>query len=155
MSDPVQPPATGRVSSYALYSPQGIVMGTILGSLAAGVVMLYLNYHALGRAGLARTIALWGMALFLTVIGIASLVPNTAWLALLFMTIQAAIAYFLTEKLQGAAIRYHRAHGGHIHSNVRAAAVGFLTGLALFFLLVVGATLFMAVTGNLPEPPAG
>ena len=130
-------------------------MGTILGSLAAGVVMLYLNYQALGRAGLARTIALWGIALFLTVIGIASLVPNTALLALVFMAIQAGIAYFLTEKLQGAAIRYHREHGGPMHSNARAAMVGFLTGLALFFLLVVGATLFMTVTGTLPPPPAG
>ncbi len=129
-------------------------MGTILGSLAAGVVMLYLNYHALGRAGLARTIGLWGIALFLTVIGIASLVPNTAPLALLFMGIQAVIAYFLTEKLQGPAIRYHREHGGLMHSNLRAAMIGFLTGLALFFLLVVGASLFMAATGNLPQPPA-
>jgi len=129
-------------------------MGTILGSLAPGVVMLYLNYHALGRAGLARTIGLWGIALFLTVIGIASLVPNTAPLALLFMGIQAVIAYFLTEKLQGPAIRYHREHGGLMHSNLRAAMIGFLTGLALFFLLVVGASLFMAATGNLPQPPA-
>ncbi|HEY5647440.1 MAG TPA: hypothetical protein VIS76_15930 [Pseudomonadales bacterium] len=148
MPDPVQPPATGRTARYALYSAQGIVIGTILGSLAAGVVMLYLNYHALGRAGLAKTIGLWGIALFLTVILIASLVPNTPQLAILFTALQAVIAYFLTEKLQGAAIGYHRDHGGPMYSNFRAAMVGFLTGLALFFLLVAGASLFMGVTGQ-------
>ena len=126
-------------------------MGTILGSLAAGIVMLYLNYRALGRANLATTIATWGAASFATVIGIASLTPNTLPMALLFMVLQAAIAYFLTGKLQGAAIRYHRQQGGAMHSNVRAAAVGFLTGMVMFMLLVLGTSLFLAMTGNLPE----
>ena len=132
-------------------------MGTILGSLAAAIVLLSLNYRALGRANLARTIMTRGTVLLVLVVGAASLAPNTPIMALLFMVLQAAVAYFLTEKLQGAAIRYHRQRGGAMHSNLRAAAVGFLAGMAMFFLLVFGVSLFMALTGGLPEPvpPSG
>ena len=79
MSDPYQPasPQPQPARSAALYSTQGIVMGTILGSLAAGVVMLYLNYLALGRANLARTVITWGAALFVAVIMIASYGPSS------------------------------------------------------------------------------
>ncbi len=154
MSDPYQPaPARSQPGDVALYSTQGILMGTILGSLAAGVVMIYLNYRALGRAGLATTLATWGTAIFLTIMVLSSLAPPTLTMGLVFMAAQVAIAYFLTEKLQGAAIRYHRERGGAMHSNVRAAGVGFLTGLSLFLLLVLGASLFLAATGNLPDPP--
>lgn len=127
-------------------------MGTVLGSLAAGVIMLYLNYLALGRAGLARTVGVWGTALFLAVILLGTLVPNTAPVALVFVAIQAGIAYFVTERLQGAAIRYHQSQGGAMHSNLRAAMVGFLTALALFFLMVMVMSVVLAVTGGLPQP---
>ena len=122
-------------------------MGTILGSLAAGVVMLYLNYLALGRANLARTVITWGAALFVAVIMIASFAPNSAGFALLFMVIQAAIAYFATERLQGAAIRYHQEHAGSMHSNLRAAGVGFFTGMALFFALITVSIVWTLLTG--------
>lgn len=129
-------------------------MGTILGSLAAGVVMLYLNYLALGRANLARTVSSWGVALFITMLIIAAFVPSNGIAALTFTLIQAGVAYFLAEKLQGDMIRYHRAQSGSMHSNVRAAGVGFLTGLALFCLLMVGTALWMLATGANLDPEA-
>lgn len=146
--------STGRSTGNALYGVHGIIMGTILGSLAAGVVMLYLNYRAMGKANLAKTVITAGVAMFLVVMGLATLTPNTLTMALVFMVIQVAIAWFLTDRLQGEAISYHQSRGGPMHSNVRAAAVGFLTGMSLFFLLVLVSSTYLALTGQLPEPPA-
>lgn len=155
MSDSDQPSiGSNRATAPALYSVRGIVIGTILGSLAAGVVMIYLNYRALGRASLARTVSTVGAAVFFVVMGLATLMPNTLFMALVMMVVQVAIAYFLTVRLQGEAIAYHQERGGLMHGSGRAAAVGFLTGMALFFLLILGANLYLAVTGQLPEPPA-
>ena len=152
MSDPLQPTSIERKpnSGIALYSIQGIVMGTIFGSLAAGVVMLYLNYSALGRANLARMVATWGSALFITIILIASFAPGTTGYAFLFMVIQAGIAYFLADRLQGQAIAYHQQHSGSMHSNVRAVGVGFLTGIGLFFALATATAVWMAISGDMP-----
>lgn len=155
MSDSDQPPLERNgTTSGPLYSLQGIIMGTILGSLAAGVVMIYLNYRAMGRANLAKTVTTAGAALFLVVMGLATLSPNTLLMAFVFMAVQVAIAWFLTDRLQGAAISYHRSQGGAMHSNVRAAAVGFLTGMSLFFILILVSSSYLALTGQLPEPPS-
>jgi hypothetical protein len=152
MTEPVQQPA----AQLPLYSTQGIVVGTILGSLAAGVVMLFLNYRALGRDALARTIGAWGGGIFVVVVVIASLVPGTPVFGLLFMVIQAGIAYFLTERLQGEAIRYHQAHAGPMHSTLRAAGVGFLTGMVLMFAMLSFLTLIAAFSGGgVPGGAAG
>ena len=117
--------------------------------------MISLNYLALGRANLAKSVGLAGIGVFLAFIGVTFLVPQTLAVALLLSIIQAGIAYFLTDRLQGAAIAYHTEHGGSMHSNVRAAMVGFLTGTTLFFLLVILASLWMVVTGQVPDMPAG
>ena len=61
MSDSDQLP--DRQSGASLYSVQGIVIGTVLGTLAAGIVMLFLNYRVLGNTNLSRAIALWGSVL--------------------------------------------------------------------------------------------
>lgn len=155
MSDSDQPsPRSDRAAAPALYSVRGIVIGTVLGSLAAGVVMIYLNYRALGRANLARTVTGVGAAIFLVVMGLATLVPDTLVMALVMMAVQVAIAYFLTERLQGEVIAYHQARGGPMHGSGRAAMVGLLTGMALFFLLILGANAYLILTGQLPDAPA-
>ena len=149
MSDPYQPRSSDPdVTNAPLYSIQGIVIGTILGSLAAGIVMLYLNYQALGRANLAKVIGIWGAVLFFVIIGIASFAPNNGVYAAVFMVVQAGIAYFLTDRLQGGALRYHQAHAGTMHSNLRAAGVGLLTGMVMFFVLISASVLLALVTGG-------
>jgi hypothetical protein len=150
MSDPDQPSESGRTNA-PLYGSRGIIIGTILGSLAAGVLMVSLNYLALGRANLAKSVGLAGIAVFLAFLGVTFLVPQTLGVALLLSAVQAFIAYFLVDRLQGEAITYHIAHGGPMHSSLRAALVGFLTGTTLFFALVMIAALYMTVTGQVPE----
>jgi len=152
MSDFDQPPPASSPSA-PLYSIRGIVIGTILGSLAAGVLMISLNYLALGRANLAKSVGLAGVAIFLAFIGLTFLLPQTLAMALLFSAIQAFIAYFLVDRLQGPVIAYHTEHGGPMHSSVRAALVGFLTGTSLFFILVMLGALWMTVTGQVPDLP--
>lgn len=134
-----------------LYSVRGIIIATILGSIAAGVLMIALNYVALGRENLARTVGLAGFGVFLGFIGITLLLPQTLTVAILFTAGQAFIAYFVANRLQGEAIAYHSGQGRPMHSSLRAALVGFLTGVTLFFLLIMLTALYMTLTGQVPE----
>ena len=57
-----------------LYSVRGIIIATVLGSIAAGVLMIALNYLALGRENLAKSVGLAGIGIFLAFIGITAFV---------------------------------------------------------------------------------
>jgi hypothetical protein len=150
MSDPIQPPASHhqQVTGGSLYSVWGVVIASVLGSLAAGVVILYLNYRTLGKVVLAQRWALWGAAIYVVLIGIGTLLPNTIALGVAYNLLQAIVAYFLASQLQGAAIAYHTSQGGSLHSMLRAAGVGLLTGLLLLFLLVFTASVWAVYTGS-------
>ena len=147
-------PSRPESPSAPLYTTRGIIIATILGSLAAGVLLIALNYLALGRANLAKSIGLTGVAIFLGFIGITFLLPQTLGVALLFTVGQTLLAWFVADRLQGAAIAYHTAQGHPMHTSVRAALVGFLTGTTLFFVLIVLTSLYMMITGQVPELPA-
>jgi hypothetical protein len=149
MSDPYQPPSSNvhNAKQATLYSLQGIVVATLLGSLAAGVVILYLNYRSLGSRALAEKMAIGGIVVYLILMGIATLLPNSMLLGSVITFIQTGAAYLAARQLQGGAIAYHRQGGGAIHSNLRAAGVGLMTGLVIFFLfMVLGAALSMGTT---------
>ncbi len=150
MSDPYQPPAPQHQQRRdgSLYSVQGVVIASVLGSLAAAVIMLYLNYRTMGNVVLAQRWALWGAVIYVVLMLIATLLPNTTNLALAYTVLQAIVAYFLASQLQGAAIAYHTSQGGSLHSNLRAAGVGFLTGVLLLFLLLFSATMWTVFTGG-------
>ena len=129
---------------------QGIVIGTLLGSLAAGLVLLHLNYVALGNSSLARKVSILGALLFIVLLVLMSLLPNTAGFGLLRISIQAIIAYLLAAKLQGPSIAYHRARGGEMHSNLRAAGVALVTGLVLIVVIYAALVLWSFTVGELP-----
>ncbi len=152
MSDPYQPPTSElrRAGEGSLYSVRGIVIASIVGSLAAGIVMLYWNYRTLGRTQLALRWALWGAGIYTVLILVGALLPNTGLLVLGYNVFQAIVAYFLASQLQGAAITYHQSQGGSMHSNLRAAGVGILTIIVLFFFLSLATALWTTLTGTLP-----
>jgi hypothetical protein len=152
MSD-LDQPSRQVTPSAPLYSVRGIIIATILGSLAAGVLMIAMNYLALGRASLAKSVGLSGVAIFLGFIGITLVLPQTLEIALLFTVAQAALAWFVADRLQGAAIDYHRERGQPMHSTARAALIGFLTGTTLFFLLILLTSIYLMITGQVPELP--
>ena len=156
MSDPYQPPEArlSRRDDVTLYSVNGIVIGTILGSLAAGIFMMFLNYRALGKLDLARKLATWGGIVYVLLIGVSAMIPGAMGINLLVIVLQAALAYFVAEALQGAAIRYHVEHSGALHSGLRAAGVGLLTGVVLIFLLLTVSLFVAALTGG-AAPGAG
>lgn len=156
MTDPYQPSPQPQQNRRAaeLYGVHGIVIGTLIGSLAAAVVMLYLNYQALGKIALARTIALWGAAFCVLLILLTTLLPNTPVTSVVMIGLQGGLAYFVTERLQGGAIDYHRRHAGRIHSSLRAAGVGALTGLAILVALLTMGTLWGIVAGVPATAPA-
>ena len=144
-NDPYQPP-TSRTRSQGnaapLYTLHGVVVATILGSLAAAVVIVCLNYLSLGSSSLAKKTALAGAATYLLVIGLTSLLPESLLIGSIMIVVQAVLGYLLANQLQGGAIRYHVAQGGRVHSNFRAAGIGLLTGFVIMFAVVFVATLF-------------
>lgn len=121
----------------ALYTPLGIAAGTLLGSLAAGTTLLWLNYRSLGAGTLANKVAAAGLTLYLLVVVGASMLPNGLALGLVFILAQTGLAYWAAEALQGEVVRYHLARGSRAHSTGRAAVVGLLTGLAVTLVLVI------------------
>ena len=149
MSNPYQPPGSrvGQTRGGPLYSVRGIVVGTILGSLAAGVVMMYLNYRALGNFDLAAKVVRWGIGLFAVLTATASFLPANPLFNIGYIVLQGAIAFFFAANLQGSAIRFHEQQNGSMHSTLRAAGVGLLVALAFGFVLVVALTLVAALTG--------
>ncbi len=156
MSDPFQNPPSPQTpaSGEGLYPVQGIVISTMLCSLAAAIFMLYSNYRSLGNPSLARKIAVGGGLVYLLLITASSAMTPSLGLAIVAMVVQGTIAYLLADKLQSAAINYHREHGGLIYSNFRAIMVGFITGFVLLFALVALTLLYAGITGDLSAPPA-
>ncbi len=121
------PPA--KRISQPLYSLDGIVIGTLLGSLIAGIYMVMHNYITLGSVGLARQTLVVGGVLYAMVICASWLAPPSLWLALAFALGQAGLAYLLASRLQGASISYYAQRGEPIHGLFRAALVGLLAGI--------------------------
>lgn len=156
-NDHYQPPASrttqqGQVAP--LYTLHGVVVGTILGSLAAAVVIVCLNYLSLGSPGLAKKTALAGGLVYLLIIGFTALLPESLVIGSIMIVVQALLGYLLANQLQGQAIRYHVTRGGKVHSNFRAAGIGLLTGFAIMFAVVLVATLFQLGGAGSLELPA-
>ncbi|MCZ6643337.1 MAG: hypothetical protein O7F71_17315 [Gammaproteobacteria bacterium] len=148
--DPLRPPEAELRTSGGkpLYSVNGILIATFCGSLAAGILLVYLNYVNLGYNKLAKLTLRWGVAGYMLIIALSTLVPaEPAYLGLI-MILQLGLAGFAAQVLQGAAINYHREHRGTIHSPVRAAGLGFLTGIVLFFVSVFLVVVLLSVTGT-------
>jgi hypothetical protein len=127
-----------------LYSVQGVIIATVIGSLAAGILLVVLNYLALGSQGLARKVGSLGAVIFLLLMGVTLAFPTqNLGVTLAATVVQALIAYGMVETLQGATIRYHAStEPGRMHSPFRAAAMGLLTALVIFSALVLMTMIF-------------
>lgn len=124
------PPA--KPIARPLYSLDGIVIGTLLGSLAAGIYMVTYNYVTLGSMRLARQSVIAGSILYAAILFASWMAPSNLWIALVFALGQAGLAYLLAGRLQGATISYYLQHGGTLHGLFRSALVGLLVGLLSF-----------------------
>jgi hypothetical protein len=137
------PPARPR---KPLYSVRSIAVGTLLGSLAGGAAMLWLNYRNLGYPALANRVAVIGLLFYIILVGAASLLPNEPLPGVLFIAVQTGIAYWAASGLQGRAIAYHQQQGGPMHSTLRGALAGFLAGIAVIFVMLT--IILMLGTGS-------
>jgi hypothetical protein len=124
----------------------------MLGSLAAGAVLLWLNYRTLGNTRLANKVAAGGLALYLVIVTVASMLPNNLLLGTAFITLQTGLAYWSARILQGDAVQYHLTRGGQAHSILRAAGVGFLAGLSVILVLLIVSRLLGIPLFELPQP---
>ena len=144
MSNQAQQPKRPQ-SQVKLYDSRAIVVATILGSLAAGVYMLFANYRQLGYAKLALRVAIAGWFVYLLLIIVASLLPpNSPGLALGFYALQTAIAYGASQTLQGKAFAYHAQHQGEFHSLWLAVGVAVVAGVVLLLVTLANVELLRA-----------
>tara|TARA_B100000029_G_C17404423_1_gene898264 strand:+ start:248 stop:769 length:522 start_codon:yes stop_codon:yes gene_type:complete len=137
-------------ASSPIYSLHGVIVATILGSFAAGVVIVCLNYMAFKRPGLAKKVAIAGLIIFIVLDLVTAatttsfVVGSTTWMiAYIGITLgQVGLAYFAANQLQGQTIKYHFENGGMQHSNFRAAGVGLVTAFAVAFIAIFLSLLF-------------
>ena len=134
-------PPVNRVGR-PLYSIDGIVIGTLLGSLIAGIYMMMSNYVTFGSARLARQTVTGGLAIYALVLLASWAAPPSFWFALVFALGQALLAYLLAGRLQGASIRYYAERGSPVHGLFRSALVGLLAGVLSFTVVLVLYALF-------------
>ncbi|HEY5681167.1 MAG TPA: hypothetical protein VIS55_13945 [Pseudomonadales bacterium] len=130
----------------ALYPLTGVVLATVLGSFIAAVVVVYLNYRSLGSTALARKAVIGGLVVYAGLLGLTVVLPRETYMSIIFIGVQAGLAYVVANALQGDAIAYHVSRGGPIHSLLRAAGVGLLTGLAVLFALLTATALILGTS---------
>ncbi len=152
MSEPIHPTSSKHL---LLFDRNAVMVATVIGSLIAGALLVWWNYRSMGRMDLAKRILTMGIVTqgALLVLALSTIEPNSV-LQLLPLVIQLLIAWFGTEVLQGAAIRWHRERGASLQPIWRAAWFGLLTGMVILFVfIVVSALLAAAGIITLPEPP--
>lgn len=129
-------------SEVKLYNARAVILATVLGSLAAGVYMLFANYRQLGYPKLALWVALAGWFIYLILIVATSFFPpNSMPVALGFFVLQTAIAYGALQILQAQAIAYHEQHQGKFHSLWTAVTVALIAGGVLLIVTLLNANL--------------
>lgn len=127
----------GQAGARRLFTPLGIAIGTALGSLIAGFVMLWMNFRTLGYSRLGNQVAAAGTVVYLIIVGIASALPGNPLIGIAFVALQCVLAYWITGKLQGRAIDYHRSAGAPFYGVPMSALVGLVTGLAAVMALLL------------------
>lgn len=129
-----------------LYSLDGIVIGTVIGSPIAGIYMIVHNYIALGSVRLARHSLVAGAFLFGILIALSSIAPLHPWVVLAFIFGPAGLLYLLASRLQGPSIRYHAERGMPVHGLFRSVLVGLIMGTAAWLAwLILGGLLRLIV----------
>ncbi len=131
-------------SETRLYPVSGMVVGAMLGSLAAAIYMTAANYFAMERPALARQTLLGGAALFALIVLLPMLATplgfgenaNPLLTSIVMALIQGWLASFFGSRLQGAAIAHHRQSGGEVHGLGRSILTSILVVVAMLFLLV-------------------
>ncbi len=132
-----------------LYSVNGMVVGAVLGSLAAAIYMAAYNYVALGQPTLAKRIVQIGIILYGAILLLAMTLPESQWVMLPLALLQTGMAWFLASRLQGLAIDHHRQAGGQVQGWVQVVLVSLATGAALLFLVFIVA-LSLSLIGQMP-----
>jgi hypothetical protein len=130
------PPRTSAALTR-LFTPAGIAVGTLLGSLIAAVMMMWMNYRVLGYRTLGNRFMAGGILVYVVVLVLATVLPRTPTVGVVVLALQCAAAWWAASTLQGNAIDYHRAHGGAVHGLAVAAGAGFVVFLVTTLMLVL------------------
>ncbi|WP_423393458.1 hypothetical protein [Burkholderia sp. LMG 21824] len=148
---PGDPAASGMTASTApapvppgkLYTMADVGWAALLGSPLAGGILLAANARRLGHRALARRQILVTALVTLVSIGLyaAVAIPETSVVphALVHAVVVAGLAgtIFYARHAQRAAVDAHRAGGGALQSNWRAAGIGLLTLLGVWLSIAV------------------
>jgi hypothetical protein len=114
---PVLPPPEVGTTGVRLFSLRSITFATMMGSTIAGGILLSVNYRRMQRPR-AAWYTLIGITLFTLFILVPS-APLAGEVEVILVPLGMLIAMvFLANRLQGTALRWHRAAGGlFVHGN--------------------------------------
>jgi uncharacterized integral membrane protein len=143
---PVPPP------TYRLYSPAAVVLATVIGGLAAGGVVLALNYWRWRQHREAWYATIGGILGTIILLGLAVTLPDQVP-APAFLVPQLILVHFIAKQQQGSRYEAHLAEGGRKASNWKAVGIG-----ALFLLIILAGFVgwfFLSAETDLPYVEAG
>jgi|GEM_PF-3032936 len=144
-----------RSQDLVLFDRYAVTVATVMGTLVAGAVLMWLNYRLMGRADLAnRTLQIGVAVQLLLLILTAMWIPADSVVQLVPLILQTGLAWFAAGQLQGAALQWHLDRGASLQSVWRAAGIGFMVGMVIAFVLVMGLAVLAALGFiELPTPP--
>jgi hypothetical protein len=120
-----------RSTGLPLFSPTAVSVATFFGSIAAGVVIMAINYSRSGQPSACRWMLAWGTLATIALFGIIFVLPDEVP-SVVILVAQVATAHALATKLQRPLIDQHLARGGQLASAWWAFGISLLVGVAVF-----------------------
>ena len=125
---------------YLLYSVGSIVLATFFGTIAAGAIILAINYRRLGMRAEARRSLIIGFAVTATTMLIAAALPDGVPSAVIAIPLLVGMA-LVANSLQGNLIATHKRHFGMMASPWKAFGIGVLMFFVwLLIIVLIGLT---------------
>jgi len=129
--------ATGPAPAYRLYSASAVDVATLCGSIFAGLLLMSLNFRALGEDDRARrTLTLAAVVSVVTFVTIGLIPPTVPIPTSVYHGAQVLVAHLYVTRVQGDRLGRHVATGGRLYSKWRAAGIGLLCALGIVALFV-------------------
>ena len=122
--------------TFKLYKDRAIYVGTLLGGPLVAGYFAAENFKQLAQTNKVKTTWLFAILATIIIFSAKFLIPNFEKIAYLIPLIYTAIAQFLVQTFQGAAIKTHIETGGQTYSIWRAIWIG-LVGLVILLVIII------------------
>lgn len=137
---------------YKLYSIEGVMLATFLGSIFAGGLLLAINAFRMGRSAQGWTLAAGSLVIVVGLVLLSALVLPDRMPSFVLLIPQMLAAYAVGNHLQKKEIALHQRSGGALASNWGSAGIAILCALLILAIgIAIAFAIEMAVPGAIVE----